>query len=93
MNYEWDPAKARTNARKHGIDFADATTVFSDDYAVTIEDEYPGEDRFVTIGLDALGRLLVVIFTWHGRRYVSSQHVRPRSLRECNTKANNERPV
>lgn len=66
MYYEWDPAKAGANLRKHGIDFADAATVFSDDYAVTIDDEHPVEDRFVTIGLDALGRLLVVIFTWRG---------------------------
>ena len=42
MTYEWDPVKARTNIRKHGIDFADAATVFSDDNARTIPDEYPG---------------------------------------------------
>ncbi|HSN74960.1 MAG TPA: BrnT family toxin [Anaerolineae bacterium] len=67
MNYEWDPAKARTNHRKHGIDFADAVMVFSDDYALTIDDDHPEEDRLVTIGIDALGRLLVVVFTWRGQ--------------------------
>ena len=45
MNYEWDPVKARINLRKHGIDFADAATVFSDDYALTIPDAYSEEDR------------------------------------------------
>jgi len=68
MTYEWDPAKARTNLRKHGIDFADAATVFSDDYAFTVPDGYPEEERFVTIGMDALGRTLVVVFTWRGQR-------------------------
>jgi uncharacterized protein len=68
MTYEWDPAKARTNLRKHGIDFADAATVFSDDYALTIPDENPDEERFISIGMDALGRILVVVFTWRGQR-------------------------
>lgn len=66
MEYEWEPQKARTNRRKHGIDFADAVTVFSDEIAITIPDEYPDEERYVSIGMDALGRVLVVIFTWRG---------------------------
>jgi len=66
MTYEWDPIKAKTNLRKHGIDFADAATVFSDEYARTIPDDYPDEERFVTMGMDALGRILVVVFTWRG---------------------------
>jgi hypothetical protein len=77
MIYKWDPAKARTNLRKHGIDFADAATVFSDDYALTITDDYADEERFVTIGMDALGRLLVVVFTWRG------QHIRIISARKA----------
>jgi uncharacterized DUF497 family protein len=68
MTYDWDPAKAITNLRKHSVDFADAATVFADDYALTIPDDYPDEERFVTIGMDALGRILVVVFTWRGQR-------------------------
>jgi len=68
VDYEWNPVKARTNLRDHRIDFADAVTVFSDEYALTIEDDYPDEERYAVIGLDALGRLLVVIFTWRGTR-------------------------
>jgi uncharacterized DUF497 family protein len=68
MDYEWDTGKAKSNLRKHGIDFADATTVFSDDYALTIPDDDPDEERFVTIGMDALGRILVVVYTWRGER-------------------------
>lgn len=67
MTYEWDPIKARSNLRKHDIDFADAATVFSDDYALTISDDDPDEERFVTMGMDALGRILVVAFTWRGQ--------------------------
>lgn len=66
MNYEWDPHKAKTNLRKHGIDFADAISVFEDDLALQIEDDYPHEQRFVTIGIDSLGRILVVVYTWRG---------------------------
>ena len=68
MDYEWDAEKARANRRKHGIDFADAVTALSDPLALTIRDDYPNEERFVTLGLDALGRLLVVIYTWRGER-------------------------
>ena len=64
MKYEWDKAKAAANRRKHGVRFADAVTVLEDSNAVTIEDEHPNEERFVTLGLDALGRLLVVVYTF-----------------------------
>ena len=68
MEFEWDLQKAVTNRRKHGIDFADAATVLHDERAVTVIDDDPEEERFATIGADALGRLLVVVFTWRGRR-------------------------
>ena len=55
-----------SNLRKHKIDFADAVTVFEDDFAVTIDDDEPEEKRFVTIGMDALARVLVVVYTWRG---------------------------
>jgi uncharacterized protein len=64
VDYQWDPDKAKGNLRKHNISFADAVTVFSDDNAITIEDELPGEERFVTIGMDSLGRILVVVYTY-----------------------------
>ena len=64
MGYEWDPNKAKQNLRKHGVAFADAVSVFSDDSAVTIEDINPEEERFATLGMDALGRILVVVYTW-----------------------------
>jgi uncharacterized protein len=68
MAYQWDKDKAAVNLRKHGIDFADAVSVFSDDLAITTPDERFDEDRFITIGLDALGRVLVVVYTWRGQK-------------------------
>lgn len=64
MTYEWNPAKAESNRRKHGIDFADAVGVFSDDLALTMPDERFEEERYITIGMDFLGRILVVVCTW-----------------------------
>lgn len=68
MDFEWDEAKARSIRRKHGVDFADAVSVLSDDHVVTIPDEQATEARFITIGLDALGRVLVVVYAWRGER-------------------------
>ena len=64
MGYEWDPDKAKQNIRKHGIAFADAVSVFFDDSAITVEDNNLDEVRFATLGMDALGRVLVVVYTW-----------------------------
>lgn len=63
MVYQWNRDKAAANLRKHGIDFADAVSVFSDDLAITIPDERFDEERFVTIGVDAFGQVLVVVYT------------------------------
>lgn len=64
MDYEWDPEKARENYHKHKINFADAVSAFSDDYALTIEDEFEEERRFITLGRDAFGRVLFIVYTY-----------------------------
>lgn len=64
MNYEWDPDKAQSNQKKHGVRFADAVGVFEDENAITIEDEHQREDRYITIGKDFLSRILVVVYTF-----------------------------
>jgi uncharacterized DUF497 family protein len=63
VTFQWDPRKARSNRSKHKVAFADATVVFDDPRAVTIDDPHPNEERYVTIGLDALGRVVVVCWT------------------------------
>jgi uncharacterized DUF497 family protein len=61
---QYDPRKAATNLRVHGVSFADAEPVLFDPLAVTIEEvDATGEQRFVTIGRGHGGRLLVVIHT------------------------------
>ena len=69
MGFEWDEErKAGINFRKHGVRMPEAIPVFDDPYAITIADEEsdPGEQRFITLGMGALGRLLVVVYTWRG---------------------------
>lgn len=65
MEAEWDPAKARSNLAKHGIRFADAASVLNHEFAISIPDLIVGdEERFVAIGADAWGRILVVSYTY-----------------------------
>lgn len=64
MRYEWDPDKGQANEAKHGVRFVDAVAVFEDVQALTIDDTHPDEERFVTIGMDAFARVLVVVYTW-----------------------------
>ena len=65
VSFEWDAAKARTNARKHGVEFADAVAALEDEDGLTMPDEdSESEERFVTLGRDAFGRILVVVYAW-----------------------------
>ena len=65
MRYEWDPEKAEANLKAHGVSFADAVPVLEDEFALTREDpDAEGEQRFVTLGADATGYLLVVVYTY-----------------------------
>ena len=67
MKYQWDPEKARANVKKHRVEFADAVGVFEDPRAITLEDpDSEGEQRFVSIGMDFLGRIIVVVYTYRG---------------------------
>ena len=66
MDYQWDPNKAKSNLKKHGVRFADAVGVFEDENAITIGDEHESENRFITIGRDFLRRILVVVYTFRG---------------------------
>lgn len=64
MRFQYDPAKAAANLRKHGVSFADAESVLADPLAMTMEDpDAQGEQRFVTVGLGSAGELLLVVYT------------------------------
>ena len=68
MRFQWDPAKAAANHKKHDVRFADAVGVFYDDRALTLAEEHAAEERFITLGVDAIGRVLVVVYCWWGPR-------------------------
>jgi uncharacterized DUF497 family protein len=63
MEFEWDPGKAESNLGKHGVEFSDAATVFGDPLAITYHDleHSDHEDRFITFGTTASGRLVAVV--------------------------------
>jgi uncharacterized DUF497 family protein len=65
--YEWDAAKAHLNAAKHNVRFSDAVSALEDDRALTQRDFLSeDEERWITIGQDTLGRVVVVVYTWRG---------------------------
>jgi uncharacterized DUF497 family protein len=67
MEFEFDPAKAVVNERKHGVSFVHAEQALHDDRAVTVEDpDAKDEQRQITLGMDALGRVIVVVHTLRG---------------------------
>jgi uncharacterized DUF497 family protein len=65
-NFEWDIRKAAANIQKHGVNFEGAATVFRDSEAMSLFDQKHSadEDRWITLGLDNRGQLLVVCHTW-----------------------------
>lgn len=71
MKFEWDSEKERENIKKHGVSFQEATTVFGDPLAATIPDpdHSHGEERFLTVGLTAGHRLVVVSHTEQGDNF------------------------
>jgi uncharacterized DUF497 family protein len=80
MKFEWDQKKAHLNDRKHGVQFADAVSVLDDDNALTTSEHWPdGEERFVTLGTDSLGRILVVVYVWRQEkvRIISARKATP----------------
>jgi uncharacterized DUF497 family protein len=68
MRFTWDPAKERSNKRKHGVGFQEATTVFGDPLAVTVSDpdRSSGEERFLTIGQSTAAQQTVVYHVEQG---------------------------
>lgn len=80
MLVEWDPHKAAANFRKHRVRFADSLAVLEDERAITLIDSEAEEERWVSIGSDALGRVLVVVYTARTNRIrvISARRATPR---------------
>lgn len=79
--FEWDPAKARQNARKHRVTFERGAIVFKDPNALSLFDEEPSdeEERWITLGLDETGVLLVISHTFDAAENQSTFGVGPKS--------------
>ena len=66
--FEWDARKARINESRHKVSFEEAKTLFTDPFLVTFPDEFhsDAEDRSISIGCSARGRILLVVHTERG---------------------------
>jgi uncharacterized DUF497 family protein len=86
--FEWDPAKGRQNARKHRVTFERGATVFKDPNALSLfDEEHSDEDeRWITLGLDETGALLVISHTFD-----EEAENRARSTLDISAKSNKER--
>jgi uncharacterized protein len=86
-NIQWDSHKAQDNYQKHGVTFSEAVSVLEDDYALTIEDDNSQERRFITLGINDAGKLLVVVYVFRGDtiRMISARQATAREHREYET--------
>lgn len=67
MRFLFDPKKAASNLKKHGVSFADGEGVFLDPLAIHQPDpDAEGEERFIAVGLGSAGKVLVVVYTFGG---------------------------
>ena len=86
LAFTWDPVKAATNLRKHGVSFDEAASVFTNPLAKVLPDPTcrKGEDRVIMVGHSERGRLLLVVFAERdGRlRIISARAVSRRERRE-----------
>jgi len=81
---EFDPKKNAINLRKHGVSLSEGDGVLSDPLALTMEDpSVTGEQRFVTIGTNIFGSLMVIVWTGRGEdiRLISVRQAEPKERR------------
>lgn len=73
--FEWDPVKALQNLKKHRVAFERAATIFLDPHALSEFDEAASgiEDRWITMGMDRTGVLLVVCHTFREESATSAR--------------------
>jgi hypothetical protein len=88
VEFEWDSRKVETNRRKHGVEFLDAVIVFDDERGITLLDENPTEERYVTFGMDAQGRVLAISYTLRGNtiRIISARKATAREREQYEDK-------
>jgi uncharacterized DUF497 family protein len=80
MKITWDPTKAKNNFQKHKVRFSDVESALFDPMALTIEEQdIDGERRFVTLGTDSIGRIVLVVYVYRneGIRLISARKATP----------------
>jgi len=83
IRFEWDAGKARSNLKKHGVSFEEASTAFYDEHALVIDDPDHSNDeqRFLLLGLSVSVRLVVVFHCFRGAddviRIISARRANP----------------
>jgi uncharacterized DUF497 family protein len=85
MSTTWDPKKAQANLRKHGVRFSDAEAVLLDPHAISREDPTSADERrFGSVGLDVLGRVVVVVYSYREEdlRLISARLATPNERRQ-----------
>jgi uncharacterized DUF497 family protein len=84
--WQWNGIRPKRdpNLRKHGIRFADAVSALEDHRAISVPDDSDDEERWITIGMDCLARILVVVYTWRDEdmRLISARPAVPRESRQ-----------
>jgi len=89
MRITWDPNKAEINFKKHKIRFSDAEMVLYDPFAMTLEEHVVAtEQRFVTVGSDAVGRTIAVVYSYRNDtiRLISARKATPTERRQYETR-------
>ncbi len=84
MGITFDPKKNLLNLRRHGVSLTEGDGVLNDPLALTIEDDAAeGEQRFVSIGMNTFGRLMVIVYTHRGEdfRLISARRAEPKERR------------
>jgi len=97
MRFEWDPAKAEKNIRKHDVSFDEAVTVFKDPLALIFNDEAHSEEehREIIIGRSALRRMLLVCFVERLQdivRIISARPATRQEIKDYEENAHNQTP-
>ena len=85
MRVTWDPNKAEINIEKHKIRFSDAEMVLFDPFAMTLKEHVvEAEQRFVTVGSDAVGRIIVTVYSYSADtiRLISARKATPKERKQ-----------
>jgi uncharacterized DUF497 family protein len=88
IRFEWNESKNTSNKRKHGVSFEEASTVFSDDYALLLNDpdHSTEEDRFILLGLSSSINILIVCHCYRSKEEI----IRIISARKANQSERNQ---